>query len=618
MIIEYAWKFAEEYRQCAELDSVKAGSKLRHPSVIVCEDNHLFSALRKLEQPGMYFLNEINPNPIRSLKTEIQKNNAGLNLKRVNISLVAFPSEIQKKAAADSESAGQLLRTLFEEDFPIVNMSLFILISENNNQENFEARTAASLRLIQCKSDKVDFNQNCYNMRWLLSDRNEHDIVKDENMQNNLVIITTLQSLTGLNFEESLRQKYMDRPVFATAGMAKLTKPHKEIAFSIFRRVVYNTVKKVKSLGKTPQQAINFLELPVIAAAAGIPAGKDQLVSDMKSIAMNKISGRALHKKSLLEVERLLYGDRVKLFFEANKKITQPDLDAVMLNVKEQIARQGPVAAEVYRFPEHIKVLEERIKVYTAEIDLRYQELYNHKLFSKMEKALDMIADIYVLRSQAARLQRLHDIITELYDTKLWDFCGICAQFVQTLEKAKELLEAEEIPGLHISEYYDPIVDRIMEESDPYSAFFTGIQAEPEAIYAKLAEYIEKNIMTNFAMQLSFEEDQKARAALSPDSYDRDFAGESEFYSSLLKEADRQAALAISLNRYDDLVSQKYYLGDMSGPCMAYARDHAQKGVNEPVYFIEDTSGFSLLRVSGGFVPEDLARYRTMLDYAAR
>ena len=606
-IVEYAWKFAEKYRQEAQQTSTISKERLRHPAVFI-----------QLDQDNKLPANET----IRTLKAKIQRNEEGLNIKRVNISVItpgaANPTEC--------EQAGRLIRTLFEEDFPIVHMSLFILLSESNTQSDFEARSAASLQLLRHVQDFQ--KENLYDIVWLFSDRNEHNVIKDENMQNNLALIEILHLLIAdSNFEESLLQKSRDlgQPLFATAGMAKLTKPYKEIVFTAFKKAFSYLIKPPLTT-----TGLNLPEHPAVQAAIGVPISAGQLVSDMESIAVNKISGRNLHKASIRQVEELLFGNRARLFFEANFAgggpsgcigISNFDINAVLTSVKEHIAKEGLLAAKFY-LPNKNKELDNRIDGYAREIDLRYQEIYIHKPFRGAQNALEAIADIYAVRSQMERLCRLRDIMSKLYE-ELALLCGRCEKFTQLLNEAEEALKLEVVPGRHITEYYEPVIEQIIEKlSAKPGPIYPLLEEGIDAFCAYIAEFVKKHIMTHPNMQLSFEEDQEVRAATSPHAYDQNFTNKNEFYSRLLEEADSKAALAVSLQRYDHLIFEKYYLGDVSGKCMEYAREHVQnrmvgsRGVSEAVYFLNDSEGFKLLRLAGGFVPEDLTRYRAMSAHA--
>jgi hypothetical protein len=117
-------------------------------------------------------------------------------------------------------------------------------------------------------------------------------------------------------------------------------------------------------------------------------------------------------------------------------------------------------------------------------------------------------------------------------------------------------------------------------------------------------------------MRLSFDEDLKQRSQMSPEAYDGDFTHIDEFYRRILTEMDRQAVLAISLQRYDDLLREKYYFGESDGTLMRYVRQRENTGglSGETAYFLEDTSGFKVVRLAGGFTAENLTRYRVMRD----
>ena len=692
-IVEYAWNYANKYRKIKETASVATGDGLRHPTVFVWFDgpeSEALESLRQFSRPGMFFCvlpsgippsmepsscnfssvaPSLNGRPtddsfsaelsaaVRSVKSEIQRNTARLNIKRINVSVI-IPPTMAYSQERDYKKAGQLLAGLFGEDFPIVHLSLFVLLSESNSQNNFEARSAASLRLLQ-QIKEFQKEEQIYRLVWLLSDRNEHDVVSEENFENNLAIIGFLHSFSAhsdSNFEDSLKSHYKDKgeAIFVTAGMAQLTKPYKEIGFSVFRKTFISiadseiqptdNVSDAKTIrdthmknfvrwdsgSVTTQVLTSFVEHPVVLAAVGVAVSEEDMLREMESIAINKINGRVLHKKSIREAEEQLFGKRAKLFYDANYKMDDVDnlkeiLAQVLDMVQDHIGCVGLSAANQYRdgyLPEAIADLDNRITGYSQEIELRCQSLYIHKPFRGISGAISAIAGIYAVRSQMERLGRLRYILGEI-QKEFVIFCARCEEFSQLLDREVESLKKVEVPGLHIPEYYGQLTDKILTQIDGKinlknyigSAYSVLTDGGLLALASKVAEFINEHIITDAAFQLSFEEDQEARAVISPHSYDRDFTDKNEFYGQLLKEADFRAALAVSLKGYDHLIFERYYLGDTNGPCMGYAREHGQKGINESVYFFEDATGFKVLRLSGGFILEDLARYEAMENY---
>jgi len=672
-IVQFAQQFAERYRIEAERTSAARGEALRHPSVFVLlgDEGETYEDLLRFSgesaADGVFFL--LIPTEsmdagsagavqaIRALKADIQRNEARLNVKRVNISVLVHAAVAQKDI---SEKAGLLLRSLFAEDFPIVYISLFVLLSESNIQENFEERSAASLRLLQevqrfqnenysgrlelqfsSSSGVVPISHNgaLYQLAWLLSDRNENNTVSEENWKNNLSAISSLHFLTHTDsrFEDTMRKKEQGTALFVTAGMARLTKPNREIAFTVFRRVmehVAGRVGKAEASGMSDYIRGNIEALPehsAVVAAMGEPVSEKKLLHDMMSITANSVSGRALHKKSLSEVEEILYGDRAKRFFEVNYAshgdsatlaLDNLDVSAVLADIVEHINRTGLAAAALYKIGQGGDALvpfDKRIAQYELDIETRYQAWYAHKPFQGTDNAKRMIADLYALRIQTEWLRRLRDIMRKL-DDALVEYCGQCKEYLTQMSKATDALARHDTSGLNIPEYYGQVVDQIMAEltarhgegfcyreefiGSLYAAWESGTFAE------RVAAFIEQYIFPHLSMRLSFDEDLQERATVAPDSYDSKFTDKNEFYRQLLADADKKAALAISLQRYDDLIFEKYYFGDTNGACMQFAQEHSRS--SEAAFFLEDASGFKLIRLAGGFVPEDLSRYRAM------
>lgn len=656
-------QFAEKYRAGIERLSARVRESIRHPSLFVfvgdCDEAYscICTQTREIFTGGVFFLRLFTEGAasadtasaeaaaveaeraIRTVKTEIQRNENHLNIKRVNIYVITQASCPHSEW---TEIAGKRLKDIFIEDFSIVHTTLFLLLSESNRWEDFERRSALSLRMLRAVED-FQRQTALFNLVFLLSDRNENDVVSDENRQNNYQIITHFHGLTHAEsrFEDSLQKKSMDAgtPFFVTAGMARLEKPNEAIAYAVFRHVFETLLAKWKERaasvdpGNPPVAVDVLMQQIMVKMPENVPPEK--LIRDMMSVASRETAVRALRGRTLREAEDLLFGEGAARFFEKNYSAAQlVNTEEAYEIVAAHLARsaEGPygmAVCESYIPADSVNTLEQHIEQKEQEIALRYQKGCGSLLLQGTDAVKRMVAEVYAERYALERLRAARTALRCVADG-LANGARRSRRLVKTLEQARKELQQADDPGQHITAYYEQVVNGIMTElSARYGPdfVFEEICAEPVAVWLgtdstddpdllplaeKIAAFIEKYIFTHESMHLSFDEDLQRRSQMAPGAYDSEFTDIEEFYRRMLAEADRQAALAVSLQRYDDLIFEKYYFGDKDGMFMRYVRQLSGGNLMESVLFLEETSGFKVIRLAGGFTPESLTRYRTM------
>lgn len=644
---EWAMQFAESYRLNMERLSGHVRESIKHPSLYVfagdCGDAYtqVYNHSQETLTGGAFFLElfkregqEDAVRVIRNLKTEIQKNEADLNIKRINIHVCVLASNDSGLA----EQAGSLLRKVFCEDFPIVHMTLFILLSESNRYEDYERRSALSLQTLRAVEAFQHAGYSAagplYDIAYVLSDRNENDIVSDDNMNKNYEMMVGLHywAYTESRFEDSLRQKSMNTgsACFASAGMACLAKPNREIAFAVFQHVFEYLLMELQ----TPVAPININTLAEDLSQQTFPQNitEEKIVQDLMSVASKPVNIFQLRNINLREAEKFLFGEGAARFFEANGlglnagRVRTEDA----VNTITQVAadtKAGPFVEKVLDFngqEEAIATLKRRIASCEQEIEHLYGQPCKPSLLKATDAVKRQIAEVYVARYRMMRLCALLSAYERLSEA-LTGFTENGRACRTALEDAKKDLAQNGDPGQHISAYYKRVTDGILSELESKhgrkflldDAYVGSIGPEPDLkpLADRLITFLQKHILTHASMQLTFDEDLQLRAKTAPDEYDSEFTHMEEFYRRLLEEVDRKAALAVSLQRYDGLNSEKFYFGDVNGPMMRQVRQLAGERTGEAVYFINEPSGFKVIRLTGGFTPSDLTRYRVMRGF---
>ncbi|MCL2456136.1 MAG: hypothetical protein FWD19_01140, partial [Defluviitaleaceae bacterium] len=103
---------------------------MKNPTVFAFANEKILRAAKNLHAPATFFSFD-SVEEIPAAKTKIQANEAGLNLTRVNIFVVADENFLPETARAIYKN--------FAEDFPAVHISLVVLLREKIFDFLFEA-----------------------------------------------------------------------------------------------------------------------------------------------------------------------------------------------------------------------------------------------------------------------------------------------------------------------------------------------------------------------------------------------------------------------------------------------------------------------------------------------
>jgi hypothetical protein len=228
-----------------------------------------------------------------TVKARIQQNEAGLNLKRVYIYIVAQGH--RPEAGAGLQSFANTLRTVFAEDFTVPDLSLCVLLRESlEPSDRYEARASAISRLLSNLAEASAL----YDRVFLLSDRNETGALHPAHWP---LIYEAVARLPLTHSTPSRLYGMLDakktaegRPLFLSAGI----NPAEALPPSEADPSVANA---------HPPEAVPTAPIPDHVIIGGI-----------QSVAARPLNIFHFYGLTLAEAEAALFGDGAARFFESN------------------------------------------------------------------------------------------------------------------------------------------------------------------------------------------------------------------------------------------------------------------------------------------------------------
>ncbi|PGV51553.1 hypothetical protein [Bacillus sp. AFS037270] len=269
-----------------------------------------------------------------------------------------------------------LLKSILQESFRIVEVDLFGLLMEKQDGENFAFTTSLGISFLK---ELDNYQQNDYHFEkdlqltedhlrlpichppsplfevvYLLSDKNENGLIREEAVQQNYELISHLNLLKNRkiwtehhekmngyshqSFKRAMKGNARD-PVYASAGFAKVTRPNKAIVLNAASHFFQDLLETLKKQSKQPREKI--LQLFDLSESSFekyyehfLPPA-DRLY-DMLGLMRVSNSYKAVRKMSLNETEEFLYEGGTETFFYQN--FEQPVREFLgILDLREQI-----------------------------------------------------------------------------------------------------------------------------------------------------------------------------------------------------------------------------------------------------------------------------------------
>ena len=572
---------------------------------------------------------------IRAAKAALQQNESRLNLKRVHIYAIANANSPMDDDFVSN--AGECIRTSFSEDFSSMSLTLVALLRESNDscRESCDDRVDHSIGGNDGNDDYIRRAQSTYrflsdlkglslfNCIYLLSDRNELGAVNEANVQNNYALIARLPllNITSSCFDESLAVKsnQLKQTLFASAGFALLESPRDLIEATIRRHIMEYLIMEINTFledGQTNEQSAPQNETLNKANEINLPTN---IISAVRSVAHRPIGllGLGLRGYTLREAEDKFVGAGAAKFYAAHFAPALHDEDTADCGIGDWFG----IMREKKELQSIMRIFAEKAEHVRRKLNLKY-------ITPAKAGFMTQIGEAYALRNELDSLSATHAKLMRRYNELL-----SAIQYVRQLAQALRNICTADHDAAHtpyIEAYYGKQTDAILiqiakihgSEYVLQEALFSaaippkGGTALPDSnsLIAAANTFTRKHILPHF--RLSFEADLQAQA----DSLPADFSilhgitATEAFYRNRLTLAEIQAAIAISLQRYDDLLYETYYSLDEDGPLAQQAREIHR----HPVHFIKnaDQNECFIIRLVGGFTLEELARYPVLKSIA--
>ncbi|MCL2215455.1 MAG: hypothetical protein FWB91_00415 [Defluviitaleaceae bacterium] len=367
------------------------GEVIKHPTVYVFlggEPDTAEAVLREAEQThpagGLFYA---SGEDVRGVKTRIQSGESGLSIKRVNVYAIA-----EGLTAVQADETGLRIRDLFREGFTTVKMTLIVLLPE--------ARSEAELEFLPSLSAEA------YDRVFLLSDRDELDIVNPANRQRLHKLIASLPLLHNAPsyFDEIITAKARERgrTLFVSAGIWQKEKP--EPKDGELSPAAINALHCLAGVLEKNMAARPNRDEPTAVAEPVDPTA--EIISDITGVAARPIRFWQLWGHSLKEAEAILYGEEAAEFFARHyapeeSAPTEDTADEESLTLSE-------AASEEQRLRHILPEMAKNIAFLTHKIEGAEKE--PQKAF--VDRVKDAIGECYAKCHELNQLRRAHAKLT--------------------------------------------------------------------------------------------------------------------------------------------------------------------------------------------------------------
>ncbi|MCM3763532.1 tubulin-like doman-containing protein [Neobacillus niacini] len=271
-----------------------------------------------------------------------------------------------------------LLKSILQESFKNVEVDLYGLLKERQDENNFAFSTSLGMSFLKeldyFQSSHYSFEKDMqltedhlrlpvihapsplFDMVYLLSDKNEAGLISSEASQLNYEIISNLNLLKNRkmitdyhekmdsynhqDFKNGIRGNSVD-PVYASAGFAKVTRPNKAIALHAASYFFQEYLRSLtEASDEKPDTVLTLLELSEShfqKQYQNLLPSSDKL-DDMNGLMGVTHSYQAIKKMSVRDAESHLYEGVTQRFFAVN--FEEPVREHLQkLNLKQHIER---------------------------------------------------------------------------------------------------------------------------------------------------------------------------------------------------------------------------------------------------------------------------------------
>lgn len=298
------------------------------------------------------------------------------SLKKVNLCVV---TAIDDPANILIQELTLLLKSILQESFKSVEVDLYGLMTEKQEDSNFALSTALGISFLReldaYQSDKYTFagelqltedhlrlkvshhGASLFDLVYLLSDKDENGLISSDATRQNSEMISNLnllknrklitdyhEKMDSYNHQDFLRaiRGNSAGPVYASAGFAKVSRPNQAIALhaaSHFFNEFLTALKEAPGL-QSPEKVLNLFELSEASFHkyynSCLPSA--EVLDDMNVLMGAADSYQSIKRMSVKEAEDYLFADGAAHFFFKN--VEEPVLEHLrQLNLRTHIER---------------------------------------------------------------------------------------------------------------------------------------------------------------------------------------------------------------------------------------------------------------------------------------
>jgi len=255
---------------------------------------------------------------LRGVKVAIQENRGGLDMRRVDIYIVASAQGLPQVACR----AGQAAKRVFAPDFATHYITMAVLLSQSSAGEDYAARLANNRRFLAA----AEGWSGVANTIILLSDRNQRGEVSPANQrscQQALAHLPLLPDISSFHLQMAAMAQAAGRMLFATAGFAS-------------REEAWEIKPILQKLANIIEESLN-----ATAAPPELSAEKpENIAHHMISVAAKPLRRWQLIGHRLKDAETLLYGQACQGFYIENFAPHTPQAPAQITMPLVQLAQE--------------------------------------------------------------------------------------------------------------------------------------------------------------------------------------------------------------------------------------------------------------------------------------
>ncbi|MEH7250776.1 tubulin-like doman-containing protein [Neobacillus niacini] len=646
---------------------------------------------------------EIN-RTIRSLSSKVAENGKSYSsLERLNLCVI---TAIDDPANILIQEMTLLLKSILHESFKSIEVDLYGLIKEKQDEDNYALAAANGISFLKeldsLQHDHYSFHQELqltddllripvshssaplFDLVFLLSDKNETGLISSEAIQQNYEMISHLNLLKNRKLIKDYHEK-MDsynhaafrlaikgnhgKPVYASAGFAKVNVPTKAIALNAASLFCAEMIEMLKTTSVQPlQKILDLLELNEAAFEKHFTTllPSYQKLEDMNGLLGMTTSFQEVRKMTVKQAEDFLYDGGTRKFFFTN--IEEPlSQELKQLKLKAHIQRildekiinndqYGIYCAYLWTSEwseQSVRLEAEKItretkkqlmaaeatleQLYQQQVDTcdfkrsflpfsdkknlqSYQNYFFETVYGTKYQILTLQIKLVILTHYQQALEEKHHSLRRKID----DIDQVHSYLKQTA--AESLYDEDEYLGKNIPEYYKSIVheivNRLKEKRGPnffsderfFGNLLSLLDGSANGFLERLLEVCRREVLSQEEFQRSFEDELLQRANVNSVYENKDILSKDELFKHLYLNLQENAAVHIQVYNYsqEHRHEENYFVGDFYSTFMTYALEKENEASHYKVGCAHEkkSSGMEKLVLMGGFQSMDLLYYR--------